>query len=182
MANCKSHKILVLGRIAKEKQPQDALHILKSVQASVADATLEFRGYSTDRQLLNELDLLIDQLGLKNTVTFGNYVVGKMLDDVIEGAQVLLSTVPTEGSGMQNIEAMSHGLPVIAYNVNYGPNTYMPNEQLVPIGNYDQAANRIVSLFQDDKQWREASRLASQQAQLFTKDSVYKQWQDLNLQ
>lgn len=35
------------------------------MQASVADATLEFRGYSTDRQLLNELDLLIDQLGLK---------------------------------------------------------------------------------------------------------------------
>jgi poly(glycerol-phosphate) alpha-glucosyltransferase len=182
LANCKSHKILVLGRIAKEKQPQDALYILKSVQASVADATLEFRGYSTDRQLLNELDLLIEQLGLKNTVTFGNYVVGKMLDDVIEGAQVLLSTVPTEGNGMQNIEAMSHGLPVIAYNVNYGPNTYMSNEQLVPIGNYDQAANRIVSLFQDDKQWQEASILASQQAQLFTKDSVYKQWQDLNLQ
>ena len=74
LANCKSHKILVLGRIAKEKQPQDALYILKSVQASVADATLEFRGYSTDRQLLNELDLLIEQLGLKNTVTFGNYV------------------------------------------------------------------------------------------------------------
>lgn len=49
LANCKSHKILVLGRIAKEKQPQDALCILKSVQASVADATLEFRGYSTDR-------------------------------------------------------------------------------------------------------------------------------------
>lgn len=182
LANCKSHKILVLGRIAKEKQPQDALHILKSVQASVADATLEFRGYSTDRQLLNELDLLIEQLGLKNTVTFGNYVVGKMLDDVIEEAQVLLSTVPTEGNGMQNIEAMSHGLPVIAYNVNYGPNTYMSNEQLVPIGNYNQAANRIVSLFQDDKQWQEASILASQQAQLFTKDSVYKQWQDLNLQ
>jgi len=64
-----------------------------------------------------EFEALASRLGIADRVSFGGFVNDADLDRLYQRASVLFYPSLYEGFGMPILEAMSHGLPVVASNV-----------------------------------------------------------------
>jgi poly(glycerol-phosphate) alpha-glucosyltransferase len=173
------HQILVLGRVSPERQPEDALRVLALVKKAIPDATLKFQGYLADESLRQKLQKRSEQLGIQDSVIYGDYVTNDTLKQVMQQAQVMLSTSSTEGFGMSLVEGAAQGLPVVAYEVNYGVTEIVEagvNGYVVKRGNFKDAADRIIQLLEDDEKLQEFSDGAYERAKRFSAAEMIKPW------
>ena len=80
------------------------------------------------------------------------------------------------------VEGMSCGLAPVAYDVRVGPAliiTDSVNGYLVPDGDADGYAARLLGLINDPKLMAELSHAAVRRAQDFSRENVSRQWFDL---
>lgn len=180
-ADASNHRILWVGRLSAERRPEEALKAFAIVAKTAADASLELVGYPSSMDYLNELKKLAETLGIKDRVTFGNYVTGSELAQKFQNAAVFLSTASGEGFGMTITEAMSYGLPVVAYGVRYGINEQVKNEKngfVVKDGSTDVLAARLTELLTNEELKQEMSQSAFEQAKAYSTENVFAEWQE----
>lgn len=145
----RAHKVIVLGRISGEKKPMDALEIIAKVKTVLPDVTLDFYGYFSPTEIKEKLDQRIKDLQLEETVTFKEYQPAEIIAEALDEASALLVTSESEAFGMQMLEALNHGVPVVAYDVNYGPRELIDPKRtgmLVPYGQLGPAAQVLANV------------------------------------
>jgi glycosyltransferase involved in cell wall biosynthesis len=140
------HRIVMLNRLAAGKRVDHAIRALRTVLATVPDASLEIYGDGPERERLHAL---IDEWGLAAHV-----VLHGVTDDpgrVLDEAAVCVSTSAFEGQGMALAEALAHGCPVIAYDVRYGPRDLLADGGgiLVPDADVTALAAAVVEVLTD---------------------------------
>ena len=167
--------VIYLGRIAAEKNPIDALEVIKLVKTVIPDAKLDFYGYASPAELQNQMNQKVKELGLESTVTFRGYqspeVIGKALDE----AKVLVNFSSGEGFGMNILEGLSHGVPAVAYRVKYGLADMIEDGKtgrLITYGAIREAAQAVADVLVSD-----LSEAAFEKAQEFSKDKVFAKWE-----
>lgn len=154
-------RVVMLGRLAPGKRIDHAIRAWSRVAADVPDARLEIWG---DGALAAELQRLIEERGLAASVTLeGRSVAGPALFD---GAALMVQTTAFEGQGLAALEAMSRGVPVVSYDVRYGPRDQLGTGGgvLVPDGDEDAFADAVVELLQDPAARDRAARIALERA------------------
>ena len=110
----KGPRIVWVARMSWEKHPGDAIQIFKRVRERIPDATLTMVGGGS-AQIAESLRTTLRQEGLEDAVT----LTGGLADVTPEyvKASVFLTTSSIEGFPMTSLEALSHGLPIVAYAI-----------------------------------------------------------------
>jgi glycosyltransferase involved in cell wall biosynthesis len=102
-------KIVVIGRLARQKRPDLALRALTEARARIPEASLDFVG---DGPLRAETERLAVELGVQDAV----HVLGNRDDvpELLARAECVLLTSDYEGSPLAVAEAMAAGVAVVA--------------------------------------------------------------------
>lgn len=127
--------VVVLGRLAPGKRLDHAVRAFARVVAERPGARLELWGEGAER---TALETLVADLGLGDAVT----LPGRTLDpgSVLDSAAVYLTTSAFEGQGLALAEALAHGVPVVAYDIRYGPRDMLAGGGGILVPDGDEAA------------------------------------------
>lgn len=138
--------VVVLGRLAPGKRLDHAIRAFARVVAEIPDTRLELWGAGAER---DRLEALVAELGVEDAVT----LPGLTLDpgSVLDSASVYLTTSAFEGQGLALAEALAHGVPVVAYDIRYGPRDMLAagGGILVPDGDADALADALTRVLGD---------------------------------
>jgi len=95
-----------------------------------------------------ELKTLTDELGLRNSVDFTDFVPHAQLPSIYNGADIFVTASPIETQGLVALEAMACGLPVIGVDAMALPDLVIHerNGLLVPPDDVAALAEAIVHL------------------------------------
>ncbi|MGH8980059.1 MAG: glycosyltransferase family 4 protein [Acidimicrobiales bacterium] len=108
--------LLYVGKISPHKAPHDLVKML-SVYRRVYDpaARLHLVGSPFGERYGGALEAFVDELGLGDVVTVTGSVSPAELEAYWDAADVYVSASDHEGFGVPLVEAMGHGVPVVAY-------------------------------------------------------------------
>lgn len=176
-ANLNSKKVIAVGRHTFEKGFDDLLHIWKQVLLQLPDYQLVVYGEID----ANETYLkLAKKLKIDKNVTFYNPV--KNIHEKYCEASLLLMTSKYEGFPMVLLEALSVGLPCIAFDCPVGPRALIQNSEngyLIPLKNQSEFVEKVVFLFKNDQIRAKMSKNASKSIEKYNIELIMQQWKKL---
>ena len=88
----------------------------------------------------------------------------------------------TEGFPFVLIEAMSQGLPAVAFDVRVGPRAIIEHEKngfLIEDNNRDEFVNRVLYLIENATVREDMSKSAYLRAEDFTESNILEKWNDI---
>ncbi|MEE3256981.1 MAG: glycosyltransferase family 4 protein, partial [Actinomycetota bacterium] len=107
--------ILFVGRVAPNKAIHDLIATVALLHQNVPGAELRIVGGPTSDLYDASLVGLVNALGLNDIVTFTGWVSDDQLEREYQQASVFCTLSDHEGFGVPILEAMTHGLPVVAF-------------------------------------------------------------------
>jgi glycosyltransferase involved in cell wall biosynthesis len=108
--------VLFVGRVAPNKAFHDLVTAVALLRHRIHDVELRLVGGPTSKAYSRALEGLVAALGLEDTVVFTGRVSDSQLLDEYDSAHVFCCLSDHEGFGVPLLEAMSHGLPVVAHD------------------------------------------------------------------
>jgi glycosyltransferase involved in cell wall biosynthesis len=152
-----------MQRLDPEKAPDVAIRAWAASGLADVGWTLQVAGRGA---LEPGLRALAAQLDVAGSVSFLGHVVDT--DYLLSTAGIFLAPAPLEPFGLSVVEAMAHGLPVVAAAGGGHLETVADDAGLFPPGDIDAAARRLAQLGADDEQRRLlGARLQERQRRLF---------------
>lgn len=175
-SNLDSKNIIFVGRLEYEKGVDRLIDIWEQIYRDNTNWSLHIYGTGT---MENKLRDLIRIKELKNIS------IHKPVPDIKSqylDSSLLLLTSRYEGFGLVLIEAMSCGLPCIAFDCPYGPRNIIKNNIngfLIENGNIKEMIDKI-KIFINDKSLRVTmGNEAAKSTQSYQPKYIMKQWNDL---
>ncbi|KRN82134.1 glycosyltransferase [Pediococcus ethanolidurans] len=171
------YKLINVARIHEQKRLEDTINVFKLIHDKIPKATLDIHGYVNDVPLSKKLISLVNQLNLNSAITFRNY--SSDIDQIYDTAQLFLFTSRYEGYGLAIMEALSHGVPVMSYDINYGPNEIIQSNYdgfLFKQKDISGMANQAIKLLQDQSQLQIMSTHAYASRPQFSNDAAWQAW------
>jgi glycosyltransferase involved in cell wall biosynthesis len=158
-----------VGRIKRYKRIDYLLEALKLVAETIPDVRLAMAGSG---DYLPALMSLAERLGISDRVDFMGFVSEQEKVDMLRRAQVVVNPSSKEGWGVTVIEANACGAPVVASDVPGLRDAVVDGKTgfLVPYGDVDGFAKRIVQVLSDDSLRSTLSRQAIDWAKRFNWD------------
>lgn len=177
VSDCSSKQVIAVGRYVAQKGFDRLITAWKTVADKHPDWALKIYG---DGHLREELQRQIVDLGLTENC-FLEYSVTDIIAKFCESSIFVMSS-RFEGFGLVILEAMSCGVPVVAYACHCGPRDIITDCKdgiLVPDGDIAGLAASINRLIEDKELRLRMGRNARLRAAEFKLDTVGKQWIDL---
>ena len=109
-------RVVMLNSLIPRKRVDHALRALTAVRATRPEAHLHVYGAGAQRA---ELEQLAARLGVEDAVVFHGHTADPAR--ALAEADVFLLASTNEGQGLVVLEALSAGVPVVSYDVPYGP-------------------------------------------------------------
>lgn len=175
------YKMISISRISPEKRIEEQIHIFNKIHAEIPDATFDIWGLVSDDDYFDKLKQQIKELKLEKEIQFHDFALD--ISKVYDEAQLMIVTSEYEGVMLVINEALSHGVPVIAYDFKYAPREFIipgENGNIVAMGDRGIAASTGIDLLQDKKKWQEYSNHAYESALRFSQKEVFAQWQQIS--
>lgn len=172
-----SKKVIAVGRHTYEKGFDRMLQIWKKVVAKHSDWTLEIYGKSSENV---DLRLLAENLGISGNVVFHEPV--QNINEKYMEASFYLMTSRFEGFGMVLIEAMSSGLPCIAYDCPCGPKGVLSQNEdgfLIKNGIELDYIKAVETLIENQAIRIEMGKKAKLSSAKYNIDAIMKTWNQL---
>lgn len=142
-----------------------------------ADWRLDIFGQGEWREMLQGM---IDSRGLQNRI-FLNSPSSNIYHEYRESSLIVMSS-NYEGFGMVLVEAMSCGVPAVAFDCKCGPRDIIDNGKnglIVPNGDIQGLADAMMQVMADDDMRRSMGVEAMKVTQRYSEDAVMKQWVEL---
>ena len=173
------HNILFLCRMAEfPKRPNDAITIAKAVLAEIPDAKLYMVGDTDDKKYMTSLQNRIRRLHFEESIILCGF--HKDVEQYYRECSIFLSCSAFEGFPLTLCEAMSHGLPVVMYELPY-LQVAQGNEGIISVKQEDKesAARIITELFRDGKALRVRGDKGRSFLERLYETDLSKQWRDI---
>lgn len=173
------HQVIMVARQAPEKRIDHGIKAVKAAHPSVPDIKLDVYGYGSE-EMTKKLQKVIDDEGANDYVHLHDYTPS--IETVYNNAQALLLTSSAEGFALALLEAISHGVPAIAYNIAYGPSDIIKNDYngaLIQDGAYLDVGQALVNLFKNDDRLQQLSENAYQSSKAFSEEAIWLKWRGL---
>ncbi len=172
------HRIICVARYSPEKQ---LLHQVRAVERLVPefpDVELHLLGYGG--RVRAELQQYIDDHQLKDHVFLRGFQKD-LTADYRQGALALM-TSKEEGFSLATLESLSYSVPVISYDINYGPREMITDGQngfLIPADD-EEALYQKMRLYLGDRNLQlQMMRNCRPLLKRYSPVRVMQQWQDL---
>lgn len=140
--------IITVGRFVKQKDYETAIKTLAEVKKRGGNIHFDIVGYG---KLESEIRKWVEQYQIDDITTI--YINPDNIAELLDKADLYLSTSLFEGTSNSIMEGMNANLPIICTNV--GDNTYLvkdkQNGYLTEIGNVDQLASSIYTLLNNNE-------------------------------
>jgi len=147
----RTQQLLYVGRLAPDRQVDQLIRVVALVKREVPQVQCDLYGFGNN-EYVQTLRELIKTLGLTSNVHLKDYQPD--LEQRYDQYQLLLNADLVDGGPMAMPEAQAHGIPVISYRFNYGPQDFIKDGQdgyLIEPGNQLAMADKITTLLTDTK-------------------------------
>jgi glycosyltransferase involved in cell wall biosynthesis len=136
--------VVVLGRLAPGKRIDHSIRAF--LAADVPGTRMEIWGGGAEH---DALQALIDDLGAGSRIMLAGHTDAP--GRVLERASVVVTSTAFEGQGLSILEALLHDVPVVSYDVRYGPGDLLAGGGgiLVPDGDEDGLAEALRRVLTD---------------------------------
>lgn len=174
----KNKKILLsVGRLDKQKGFDLLLNAFAQLASSFPEWDTVIIGEGPERKALESL---IKQLNLENRV----FLIGRVgnITDWYNQSDIYILSSRFEGFPNTLVEAMAHGLPVIAFDCETGPAEIIRDKidgLLVPSGDINKLTSTMASLMNDEKLRNNLSSKAIEVRTRFSIEKISSQWENL---
>lgn len=172
-----SRVIVAAGTLTRRKGFDRLLRAWAQVAPDHPGWSLEIFGSGAAR---GELGALIRELGLHRSVRLRGH--SPTLLDELARASLFVMTSRLEGFPMVLLEAMSVGLPVVAYDCPTGPSDIVSDAvdgYVVPDGRTRLLAEALTRLIDDDDRRRRFGAAALEKVEHYRMDAIAGRWEDL---
>ena len=169
-------RLISVGRLSKEKGYIDLLKLYKKLIKDYPDWKLDIVGDGVERENLEEF---ISKNNLEEKVTLHGFQGKEYIDKLLNKSSIYIMTSLTESFGIVLIEAMSHGVPCIAYDsaegakeiINSGENGY-----LIKNRNMEAMITKIEDLIRNKEERIRIGKQARDSVKKYTSDIVLEEW------
>jgi glycosyltransferase involved in cell wall biosynthesis len=178
ISSTENKKVIAVGRLNYEKGFDLLIEAWKAVYSKHSDWKLDIYGKGIQRE---ELIRLIRKNQLESVIKI-HEPVAKIETVYPEYSLLVFPTRYLDSFGMVMIEAMSCGLPVVAFNSPCGPKDLISNGDngfLVEAGDTVQLAEKINQLIESDDLRKRMGRTAREASFKYSIDKVMEQWLSL---
>jgi poly(glycerol-phosphate) alpha-glucosyltransferase len=138
------HRVTMMARLETQKRLVHAISAFQRVVEAVPQARLDIYGEGSQR---DKLQTEIERADLTGAVTLRGF--DPAARDALWRSSAFLMTSEYEGYPLSTLEAMSHGCPVVSYDIRYGPREQISDGVdgfVVPEGDQAALAGRVVEL------------------------------------
>lgn len=169
-------RLISVGRLSPEKGYLDLLKVYKQLRNDYPNWVLDIIGDGKER---DNLERYIKNNNLEKYVTLHGFQGKEYIDKLMNKSSIYLMTSFTESFGIVLIEAMSHGLPCIAFSsaegareiINSGENGY-----LIKNRNYEMMIKKISDLIENPEERKKIGKNARKSIKKYTSDVVGEEW------
>jgi glycosyltransferase involved in cell wall biosynthesis len=184
----------ILGFIGRVVPIKDVKTFIRSIRI-LCNYLPEAEGWiigpeDEDQEYAAECKTLVDNLELKNNVTFFGF---QRIDEFLPKLGLMVMTSISEGQPLVILEAFASGLPVVASDVGFCKGMILGDAEedrligaggrITPIADPSATANACLELLSDPEKWQEAKRVAELRVDRFYDESLlYQQYQNLYTQ
>ncbi|WP_380148265.1 glycosyltransferase [Kurthia populi] len=171
------YSVAYLARFADEKQPLAAIRIFHQVLQEFPTATFHLYGRGDQR---DKMLGLIRELNASNNIFIHDFV--DSVEAIYNRTQIGILTSKVEGFSLFTLECIAHGVPVISYDIDYGPSdmiTSGENGVLCPLDDEEMMANALITLFENQAILEQMSHNAYEAAKRFDGAKVAHDWKAL---
>ena len=169
-----SKRIITIGRYAYQKGYDMLLHAWAEIEKNKLDWQLAIYGMG-DRTPYQNQEI---ELGLDTARCQLNGPVDNVSKEYLNSSIFVLPS-RFEGFGLVIIEAMSCGVPVVAFNCPMGPDEIITDGEdgyLVPVGDVHALADKLQILMQDEDMQRRFSESACRHSAKYHLEEISRQW------
>ena len=175
-ASLKNKKLISVGRLSPEKGYLDLLRLYSKLCVDYPDWTLDIVGDGVERE---KLEKYISKNNLEGKVILHGFQGKEVIDDLLDQSSIYIMTSFTESFGIVLIEAMSHGVPCIAYDsaegareiINSGENGY-----LIKNRNIDVMLMKIEDLIKNEEERIKIGKQARKSVKKYDSSIVADEW------
>lgn len=168
------NKIMMVTRLSPEKNVADAIRIMSRVVDQNRELELHIYGVGPEKEKLRQL---IINLKLSNNVFLQGF--SWRIKEHLERACLSLVTSIRESFSLATLESLSCGVPVLAYDINYGPSELIEdqyNGYLVKVHDIEKAAILILNHFATRERMIEMAKNSYESALLYEPEKIAKRW------
>jgi glycosyltransferase involved in cell wall biosynthesis len=173
----RSQTAVAAGRLTSQKGFDQLIHAWDLVNRDHPDWRLHIYGSGPERP---HLQSIIDELELNPSISLVGHVDD--LPDVFSSAGLFVLSSRYEGFPMVLLEAMSHALPVVAFDCPTGPSELIHDGvtgRLVPAGHITELAAAINSLIEQPALRDQLGRAAAVHSRGYDRDLIAARWENL---
>ena len=174
--NFDNKNLISVGRLSPEKGFIDLIDVYKLVDLNCDDTHLDIIGDGVEASSIN--DKIIDY-NLTRKITMHGFQDKDYINSQYLNSALYLMTSYTESFGLVLIEAMSYGIPCIAYDSAEGANDIIQNNYngfLIKNRNEHDMADTIIKLLNNRQELKRLSNNARQTALKYTANSAKDKW------
>lgn len=166
--------IITIGRLSPEKGQKDLIDVFKIVNKTLPQTKLYIVGDGPSRK---ELENYTKRIKLNDKIVFTGFLGGEQKERYILDSALFVLPSYTESFGLVLIEAMSYGLPCIAFNSSEGAKELLKNNVgiLIKERNKEKMAEEIIKELQNNKN-SIYSENGYKYCQKYLSDNVKEKW------
>ena len=172
----KKKRVITVGRLSKEKGFDRLLVIWKLVVNKHPDWHLDIFG---DGDMKNKLEQNIKLGNITNVTLCGTT---NQISKELSKSSICVSTSYYEGFSLVLLEAITHGVPCVAFDCPYGPRTIIEDGKcgyLVENGHIPQFVEKLCTLMENEQLRLEFSKASIERSKFFNIDAIMLQWKKL---
>lgn len=169
-------RIISVGRFSKEKGYVDLIEIFAKFHQTNPDWHLDLVGDGSER---NKIVDRIYQHQLTDYIKVHGYLKKKEINELLSKSSLYIMTSYTESFGIVLIEAMSHGIPCLAFTSAEGANELIQNNKngyLIENRDFDEMIHKMEELANDKNKRLELGKNAREFSLNYSSDIVKKEW------
>lgn len=171
-AAIKNKKVIAIARNSYEKGLDRLLFIWEKTIRKNPDWVLDI--YTDDKDFLNERT---NDLEISFSVNVHDFV--KNIEEKYLESSIYAMTSRTEGFGMVLLEAMSFGVPCIAFDCPVGPRTIIKDNEngfLIPDNDFDLYAEKLSALMNNEEIRIQFGKTAKETSNHFSIEKMMNDW------
>lgn len=177
--NDNTHRILCVGRLSEQKGFDLMIDAFAIIASQFPAWYVDIYGHGEDENMLRQK---INSKGLEGRVNIYS-PIENIYEEYNNSAFLVLSS-RYESFGLVLIEAMSCGLPIVAFNCKYGPSDIIENGVdglLAADGDIKDLADKMLWMINHSNERLEFGRKARVSVKRYCKDVVMKKWEQAYL-